>query len=327
MVDLRRFTPGFRPVVGLALDPSGQIAGSGVVEGDDRPRAFRIRGNGTFEVFRPPFRSDESRAHGINGRGVAVGWTVADGEAAEGFVWEPDGRVRRLGANTLAQAVDAGGGVVGIVDGRRAVRWPAGSDRPEDLARLPAHTGDSWSWASATNDVGIVVGCAGPGAPRRDPRPVLWSSDRDVRPLPLPPGAHAGCATALQAGPKPLVVGVATIGTAERAVVWTDDETVVLLRLAPGSKESVAQGLDTAGGIVGALDRARAVRWPRFDAAPEVLFGSDAGASGSETGSSGSTAALVLAQAVDREGRILAQRLEPGGPSAVLLVPARSAFP
>jgi len=322
LVELPGDTKGFRPTVVLALGPSGTMAGSGVVRGDDRPRAFRVRRD-RLERFVPPFPSDQSRAHGINGRGTTVGWTSVADEPPTGFVWGPDGHIARLGRDTMVLAINARGTIVGIVGGRRAARWESGSDTPRPLPMDDEGDAPRWSWAAAINDHDVVVGCIGTGVPRDAPRPVVWHGTTAPRKLPLPEGASEGCATAVHDGREPMVVGVVTIEGRERAVAWTPAGAVTVLPLAPGGTESSASAVDARGRIVGTLDRAQAVLWPVRDGPPLIL----AHAVVADGGLASAPPPLAVALAIDVRGRIALQRLDADGPTAVLLVPLEEGRP
>jgi len=162
---------------GVAIGPTGLIAGWGVADGGRDSMAVCWDGNRILEL--PPF-GGESAAYDVNGLGEVVGYGSVDGKR-HALVWR-SGAIRdklpELPAGVSeGRGINARGHVVGFT-----VAEPGQSKpflyRKGDMTRLAAPEGFPWAMARGINDSDVAVGYAWAGSgENRNERAVMWRGD------------------------------------------------------------------------------------------------------------------------------------------------------
>lgn len=242
------------PAILSALAVTACDADTGTVpatddEQEEEPR--RLEGHGSdssrYEMIAlEGLTGGFGRAFGINGDGVVVGMSEADGEP-RAFRWE-DGSVEWLeglgGSISAAYAINDDGMIVGEAENEagdlRAVAWIDGE--AVELGTL----GGATSQAVAVNREGRVVGRA-----ENDEgvyRPFVWWRDR-MEELPLPSGtSQRTYASADGINDVGDAVGTVRGETGQWALLWSGERVTVLE--SPCST-AAASDLNTLGQIVG----------------------------------------------------------------------------
>lgn len=180
------------------------------------------------EISLPPSGQDTPfRAFAVNARGE-----VAGDNLSAAYRWK-NGRFRALQAQT-AQAINAGGDVVGQTADGRAYRWSGGT-----LSALPSPASAD---ATSINRLGDVAGtCYLPDAGRT--APCWWPAGGAMATLPT--AGNGVNVTGINANRE--IVGYDLITGAPRAVLWRDG-ALVDLGLGDGSR---ATAINDTGLVVG----------------------------------------------------------------------------
>lgn len=232
-------TLGSRGAMGLAVNNHGQIVGNG---------------------GRPFFWSPDSgvtilggiQAFDLNDAGTVVG--VA---SRYGFRWSKDTGMRRLlplldGTYSAAWAINASGDAVGYSNvgargrDRVAVMWPAGSDRPIRLGKLPT---SNITIAMDINSAGDVVGYSKVG--ERNNHAFLWTTTSGMVDLGTLPGG--GWSEAYGINDAGEVVGASgTAAGGSRAFLWRPGTGMIDLgSLSASLPWSQATAINNSGQISG----------------------------------------------------------------------------
>lgn len=190
---------------------------SGITIGSSEGRGVRWDTAGRLTVLSPLPGGSFSGTAAITDAGAIVG---ISGLPVHAVRWDTAGRVADLGvlpggSTSAAVDINANGLVVGTANdaaGRtHVVRW----DRGGAIADLgPVDSGG----VVGINIVGTVVGC-GRGPQDLTVRPLSWDPAGRQHPLPLPPGAVAGCPTGINS--TGVIAGVVQFpDSTTRAVRW-----------------------------------------------------------------------------------------------------------
>lgn len=257
-----------------AINERGQIVGdSETATGSVHPflwQSGKMTDLGTLGGLR-----DSSRIYsalGINERGQIVGMSRSSYSYGtnRGFVWS-DGRMVGIGQESVIGspdgprpfALNARGQVVGSCCSKSAMHafvWQSG--RLTDLGTLP-HGG--FSYATAVNDRGQIIGWGGFGSRYGGSRALTW---HDGRPRELGNPSRADWSKAEAINDSGAIVGEERKGTKPvHAVLWQRDGT--MKRVGPRGRDSYASAITNKGqvviGTVGpdliGLERERAFVW------------------------------------------------------------------
>ena len=207
----------------------------------------------------------ESRAFGVNTRGVVVGRDIRPGSCgtlAHPFVWTQASGVVDLPLPPgfclgSAYAINESDVIVGWVNGGVGVRWlpnGQGSWNVELLGLRP--DGSAIPEGMDVDEQGTILVSDG-----------VWSPTLGFRPLTAPPGGRDCLGSAR--GAMGHVAGVCNVNSRRRAVLWTDPGAPpILLPDIPGGATSQANGVNRTGIVVGSVTTSpnrvsdyHAVRW------------------------------------------------------------------
>jgi uncharacterized membrane protein len=318
----------------LDIAPDGTVVGTASSSSASRPQVAFVDDGATRSLGTLP-GSTFSRAMGVNARGTVVGEAFTAGaESSRAVTWDRFGRLRVLpglggpDSSAVANAVNLRGDVAGVSsgpDGRAtAVVWPLGrAPRPlRWLADVPGAVSRAWD----LDLHGTVVGSAAAAEDGDDhlhTHAVLWDRTGRVRDLGVleDHGRSVAYAVAHHGGPRPLVVGEASLSGGSRAVVFTPGGPTALPT--PGDYR-YARATDVArnGSVVGHAARFQgaptfggvAVLWWRGKAYPLADLVRDLPPGWS----------LQTAEGIDDRGRIAGYGTVNGQIRAFLLTPMRS---
>ncbi|MCL4199459.1 MAG: hypothetical protein KJZ69_18350 [Phycisphaerales bacterium] len=219
--------PRHRTRVGVLL-----LLGLTALPAEAAAQRYEIFGIGTF------YR--ESRARGVNNRGVVVGWSPPPGGGPDqAVVWER-GELSILGPGD-AQAVNDAGDVVGRNHEFLAVMWRQGE--PIVIGTLEGHDNSA---ALAINTLGQVACNATSRAGRRSA--FLWQDGVSV---PLGTLGGATCEVTDINSVSQIVGKSALPSGFEHAFIWLDGDMTDLPPL-EGHDQSFANGVSDHGVVVGA---------------------------------------------------------------------------
>lgn len=258
MVDLGDLPGGDNFSAGLAINASGQVAGSSLFgTGLDSRHAFRWTAEGGIaDLGAKPGNSYYSEGLGINAAGTVVGWTGTY-TSTTAFHRSTSGAMTLLGkpsgSSTQANAIADDGTIVGFTmktNGTTlATVWAPNGSRSE----LPDLDGGAvYSTALAINATGTVVGSsavAGGG------HAFLWTAAGGMVDLgDLAGGNPASAALDINDGGDIVGMGTTT-GNANRALLWRGGQMIDLSLLpevqAAGWLLDSAAGINNAGQITG----------------------------------------------------------------------------
>jgi probable HAF family extracellular repeat protein len=234
-----------------------------------------------------------SSAAAVNNSGQVAGQSfITDNTAGHAFLWTPGGVTRDLGtlpggSNSDADAISNIGHVVGwsdvpvpphnFVHTTHAFLWSPVTQTMHDLGSLSGPAG--WSFATAVNDSGQVVGYSSIPGDDRTHRAFAWTEAGGMRQLDTPAGMSSAATAINNRGDIIGWIG----GT--RAVLWPAGGGMVALVMPPlpGFTESSALRLSDDGDVLGVSMKPgawRATLWRRQTASPTQLAVSGAGVYG-----------------------------------------------
>ena len=148
--------------------------------------------------------------------------------------------------SSRATAINSAGEIVGFAqgqDGQNAILWtPDGSTRV-----LPDVGGQQWSNAYAINAGGDVAGFTMTNLNSNAAAGVIWKSDGTTTLL----QSIGRFDTAMGLNSAGYAVGYADLTETNEAILWSPDGSAVVLQDVGGEGQSVANGINDAGEIVG----------------------------------------------------------------------------
>lgn len=305
-----------------ALTDLGTLGGptSSASDLNDRDEVVGSSDNGRFEEafrWRPETGlvglgtiTGFSIATGINRSGWVCGYSGADHFHLEAVVWDPDGRMRRLGNLGLGEYSSAHGiNDAGRVAGRanhaiyaEAFVW----DPRRGMTGLGA--GLNYTSAAKINNRGVVAANTSPTS-FQDWQPRRWDRRHGLQPL---PDLGGGDTSTLAINNRGQAGGVSHNGQRREAVLWLRDGSILRLGTLYW-RDSQVEDVNDAGQAVGSIGGVRGFVWSRAAGMHDVnrlLRPEDAGYQ------------VITATAINRHGHIAGTAIDQQGRRrAVLLTP------
>ena len=241
--------PGYRAGQVTGLNASGHMAGGVFQPGEMRPVLWssptRVR------LLRLPKGAVAGVASDVDDSGDVVGYARGQDGRNHAVAWKKGHHPRWLKepagtSQSFALAVNEAGDTAGIVQGAqgdRAAFWPGSAMRS---GRAAPTTGPPGSSAFDVNGSRLTAGAQASPAGRLTA--LTWTPGR--APTPLRSVIPGGDAVARGVNDAGLVVGFSEAAQGTRAVSWRAGQPTVL-PLPPGTAQSQAWGVNSAGHVVG----------------------------------------------------------------------------